>query len=100
LLQALNSSDFLYRLNTQEEHGGNPNNLRIRRILDTLIANPNPLAMHTILMLIHNEVFLNEGSRAVLLIRASAEIRPVPPEFVVFWDKYTRPDDGRCYDLH
>tara|TARA_R110000868_G_scaffold396553_1_gene668788 strand:- start:173 stop:1027 length:855 start_codon:yes stop_codon:yes gene_type:complete len=94
LLQALNSNEFLNRLNTQEEHGGNPNSLRMRRILDTLIANPNPLAMHTILMLTHNDVFLNEGSRVVLLIRASTEIRPVPPELVVFWDKYTQPDDG------
>lgn len=94
LSQALHSRDFLNRLNTPEEHGGNPNSLRIRRILDTLSANPSPLARQTILRLTHNDVFLNEASRVVLLIRASSEIRPVPPELVVFWDKYSLPEDG------
>lgn len=94
LFQALNSSDFLSCLNTQEEYAGNPNSLRVRRILDALIDNPTPLAMQTILRLIHSDVFLGEETRVVLLIRASSEIRPVPPELVAFWDRYSQNDDG------
>src|SRR5262245_35021421 len=33
LRQALSSANFLNRLNTPEEHEGNPNSLRVRRVL-------------------------------------------------------------------
>lgn len=94
LLKAMRSEAFLLKLNSQEEYNGDPDRLRVRRIMDALVRNQAPVARETILALIKSPVFTKDGSRVDLLIEASAVVRPAPAELVTFWDKHCQPEDG------
>ncbi len=94
LLKAMRSEAFLLKLNSQEEYNGDPDRLRVRRIMDALVRNQAPVARETILALINSPVFMKDGGRVDLLIQASAVVRPAPAELVAFWDKHCQPEDG------
>ncbi|MHC4610652.1 MAG: hypothetical protein ACYS7M_09940, partial [Planctomycetota bacterium] len=94
LLKSMRSQDFLLKLNSQEEYWGNPKGLRVARILEALRKNKASCARDTILELTKNPVFIKEGGRVDLLLKATAVVRPAPPELVTFWDKHCQPDDG------
>jgi hypothetical protein len=94
LLQVLASEDFLLRLNSAVEYRGDPQRLRLRRILAALAANTAPVAHDSIVALAASPVFTQEGGRVDLLIAATAVVRPAPPQLVAFWDRHSQPDDG------
>lgn len=94
LLQALNSKQFLLRLNSEDEYAGDANRLRVGRILNVLRTNAAPPARQTLLALTKSKIFLEAGGRVDLLIGATAIIRPPPPDLIAFWDAHSQPDDG------
>lgn len=94
LLQALTSRPFLAQLNTEDEYAGPPRQLRVRRVLETLGTNSAPAARQTLLALLTNTVFVEQGSRVEALIPPTASVRPPPLDLIAFWDRYSQPDDG------
>lgn len=94
LLQKLKSEEFLKKLDTEKAYRGPSNRLRLRQLLETLSKNTTPSARNTLVALTQTPNFYKEPARADLLITACAEIRPVPPEVIKFWDDHSKPDDG------
>jgi hypothetical protein len=68
--------------------------LHVGHILDALARNPAPSAQRALRALTASKTFLAHDERAIALIRASANVRPASTDWVRFWDRYSRPDDG------
>jgi hypothetical protein len=93
LLRALNSRQFLDRLDSEKELIANPPKaLRVAKIIKTLMDNPSPASKQTLLGLARGGDFILSDPRQFLLIRALVVIRPAPPEAVAFWDAQSQPD--------
>jgi hypothetical protein len=95
LRESLGSAGFLGRLDSPGDYQASPRKrLRISRVLEGLSTNTAPSAYRVLAYLTHDRTFLMEDERIVALIEASARLRPPPPEFIAFWDRYSQPDDG------
>ena len=68
--------------------------LHVGQILDALARNPAPSAQRALRSLTGSKTFLAHDERVIALIRASASVNPASPEWVRFWDRHSRPDDG------
>ena len=93
LLSALQSADFLGRLDSEDDYDRG-SHLRVWRVLDELGKNRATSARQLIASLTQSEVFLKEEARAERLITVCACLRPPPPEVPMFRDDHCRPEDG------
>lgn len=93
LLEFLNSSSFLNRLDTEEEYlNSAPKQLHIARVVRTLMDNPAPVSKGTLLALARGGDFVSFEPRQELLVRALVAVRPSPPEAIKYWDSQSQPD--------
>lgn len=93
LQRHLGSTDFLNRLNTDDEYLRFPaRNLDVARIIKTLMNREGPEARRTLVSLTDSAPWQTKDPLIELLIRALAADRPASPKTVAFWDRYSRPD--------
>jgi hypothetical protein len=88
----LGSEPFLYRLDTPEEYLAPPRQLRLARVLHTLMENPSPPAKQVLVQLTREGGFLALEQRQLLLIQALVVVRPAPADAVSFWDRNSQLD--------
>lgn len=94
LLEFLNSTDFLHRLNTRRDYDtSRPKQLRVAKIMKVLRDSPYLVSKQTLIGLARGGDFVDDNwLRQELLVRALVTIRPSPPEAIQFWDKQSSPD--------
>ncbi len=98
LAQSLTSPQFLLRLNTQDEYDRLPSRkLRLAALMDVLSTNTSPAAGETFVALAGSPDFVESESRAELLLRAAANVRPAPPAVVKFFDEQSKPDASNLH---
>jgi len=93
LADALESADFLGRLDSEHEYEAE-RRLRVWRVLEDLARNPAPAAGQVLTRLTQSPVFNQVPARTDRLIEVCAELRPPPAQVVNFWDEHCKPDDG------
>lgn len=92
LLDALGSSNFLSRLDSEDAYLGSPQKLRIAKVIEALMAND---AAHGVLVgLTGKPAFTSSEPRQELLIRALVVVRPSPEAAIRFWDSQSTPDSA------
>jgi len=91
VLRALTSDGFLNRLDSEEDYQAPPRQLRLARILKTLMDAPDAGA-GVLVRLTQSPVFVALEPRQNLLIRALAAVRPAPEQAVAFWRRHSTPD--------
>jgi hypothetical protein len=95
LLARLETQDELDRLDSEADYVEAAKfRLRVAQVVEALARNPAPSARAAFVALTANPLFLAHDERTIALIRASAHVRPAPPELVAFWDRHCQPDDG------
>lgn len=95
LLDYLRRTEFLNRLDSAEDYrAAASKRLRISRVVEALGMNDAPSTRQAIVALTRDTNFLRDDNRVLALIRASAKVRPAPPQLGAFWDHYCQPDDG------
>jgi hypothetical protein len=97
--QRLASSAFLERLDLPEDYEGTFIDLRLARVIKTLMDNQEPSANQLILGLIHAGQFQAHVLRMQLEIRALAVVRPSPPPAIQYWDRLSSPVSPIAYDV-
>ena len=96
--QALGSQSLLLRLNSADEYARmRPDQLRVAGVLTVLATNDSPDARRTLGFLAENHLFLDDLGRQDQLLRAVAQVRPVTPAIVRFFDEQTRPDAANLH---
>ncbi len=98
LSQRLNDRAFLTRLDDEASYAGSHHRLRLASVLRALWVNEHPLAQQMLTWLTSAEGYLADTSRIMLLLRASASLRPPAEQVVAFWRRYGRADSPLLYN--
>jgi hypothetical protein len=92
LLADLSRADFLEQLDSEDAYLGPPTELRLARVMKTLMENSSPDAKRVLVGLTQNAHFISFEPRQELLIRALVSVRPAPAEAVGYWSNHSEPD--------
>lgn len=99
LVQLLNNSDFLGRLDTPEDYEMTYASLRLASTINVLMSNSAEAAPHALLYLTSASNFLGNILRIQLLVHAFAVIRPLPKRAVDYLNTYSTPESPLTYDV-
>lgn len=91
LLSHLGSEHFLNRLDSPEDYQAPPKQLRLARVVKTLMSSPTPWGKEVLVSLTQERSFVSFEPRQDLLIRALVVVRPAPKEAVRFWNEHSQP---------
>jgi|HubBroStandDraft_1064217.scaffolds.fasta_scaffold01905_5 hypothetical protein len=92
LLSYLEREQFLNRLDSREEYRSPPRQLRLARVMKTLMSNPAQWGKEVLVSLSQERSFVSVEPRQELLIRALVVVRPAPGEAVSFWNEHSQPE--------
>lgn len=92
LLRYLETESFLNRLDSAEDYLAPPKQLRLARIIVTLMKNPAPASKEVLVSLTQEPHFTNFEPRQELLIRALVSVRPAPMDAARFWNEHSQPE--------
>jgi hypothetical protein len=92
LFSYLAKEDFLNRLDGPEDYLAPPRQLRLARVMKTLMSNPVPWSKQVLVRLTGAQTFISFEPRQELLIRALVIVRPAPPQSVSFWNEHSQPE--------
>jgi hypothetical protein len=100
LSRYLTSGPFLGRLDTPPDYANAAKRqLHISRVVHTLSQNPASDAKLLIVKLLEDKTYMAEPDRVDAALRASASVRPPPPELVRFWRGCLDPNEPYTYVL-
>jgi hypothetical protein len=92
LLRSLESESFLSRLDSAEDYLAPPKQLRLARIMMSLMKNPAPSSKEVLVSLTQEARFVSFEPRQELLIRALVSVRPAPLDAARFWNEHSQPE--------
>lgn len=90
ILRTLRSEDFLARLDSDDDYRNPPFELRVARIIKTLMDAPDSGAP-VLVALTQSHAFLARQGRRHLLVLALVGVRPAPEAAVAFWRREAVP---------
>jgi hypothetical protein len=93
LQQYLSREEFLDRLDSEDDYLGPPKQLRVARVLKTLMDNASGLSHDVLVTLAGRAAWREFEPRLELLIRALVVVRPAPDAAVAYWDEFSQPDE-------
>jgi hypothetical protein len=99
LTQRLLDMQFIGLLDSEEDYEQPPRHLRLSSVLDELAKNPANSATFVLLQLTQSPGFIEAPSRSELLLEATKEIRPAPPQLVAFWNWLSDPEGVYMHPL-
>jgi hypothetical protein len=99
LQKYLSSEDFLRRLDSPEDYQGVYTDLRLGRVIDTLVENRIPSSDRLLVDLIRSRDFQAHVLRIQILLRALAAVRPAPPPVIAYWDRLSNPESPIQQDV-
>jgi hypothetical protein len=93
LVRFLNSTEFLFRLNTAHEYNTwRPKQLRVAKVLRVLRDSKHSSARQTLITLSAGGDFINDNwLRQELLVRALVTDQPASPQSIAYWDSQSTP---------
>ena len=99
LLRKLSSGEFIGLLDPPEHYDGTWRDLRLGRVVDTLVENRCPSADDVLVGLIASPDFQAHVLRMQILLRALAVVRPSPPQAIAYWDRLSDPQSPIVGDV-
>jgi len=82
---------FLDKLDSAKDYQAPPQQLRLARVIKTLMDNRSPASDATMTALVQDKVFVSVEPRQELMIRALAVVRPSPTPAVTYWREHSLP---------
>jgi hypothetical protein len=92
LLRHLETESFLNRLDSADDYLAPPKQLRLARIMMSLMKNNAPSSKEVLVSLTQETRFTNFEPRQELLIRALVSVRPAPMDAARFWNEHSQPE--------
>ncbi len=71
-----------------------PEDLYVAGLIQALMDRGDAPAQKVLSQLTLAPVWVEQDARIELLVQALATVRPATPDAIVFWDKYSQPEDG------
>jgi len=92
LLPFLKDAAFRDRLDPPDAETTGPEDMNLGRVLRTLGENKMGPGHDSILKLIADPDFTSDPDRVDMLLRATVNVRPAPPQVISFWKKVSDPE--------